>query len=134
MSTEEKKPENKEKNDLIDLNVALVLAENNELKKVVAEKDVLIVDLTKKLQQATDIIEEDTKSRLIIDIRDKTTVPDKYLQNKSVEELSKMKEVLENAAIPAFKSGAPVYMKQDNAAEKLNRVFDEFANKTWRKG
>jgi hypothetical protein len=134
MSVEQKKEDIKEeKHDLIDLNVALMLAENSSLKTLIAEKDALNADLTKKLQQATDIIEEDTKSRLIIDIRDKTVVPDKYLKGKSVEELTKMKEVLDNAAIPAFRSGAPVYDKKDDPGTKLGKVFDDFASKTWRK-
>lgn len=135
--TENKEVKTKEKNsttDLIDLNVALVLAENNSLKALVAEKDEHIADLSRKLQQATDIIEEDTKSRIITEIREKTVVPSKFLQGKSLEDLTKMKEVLDTAVVPAFHSSTPLVSRKESEAAKLEKVFDEFAAKTWRKG
>ena len=133
--TKKEEVKTEEKNDLIDTNVSLVLAENSSLKALISEKDALIADLTKKLQQATDLIEEDTKSRIITEIKEKTVVPDKFLRNKSVEELSKMKEVLDTAVVPAFKSGTPVMpSRRDDPAAKLDKMFDEYANKTWRKG
>jgi len=115
----------------IDVNVSLVLAENSMLKGQLEEKDALIGDLTKKLQQATDLIEEDTKSRIIADIKNKTTVPDKYLANKTTDELIKMKEVLDTAVVPAFKSGTPVIDKKSPRTE-LDNLFNEFS-KVWRK-
>jgi hypothetical protein len=132
MSEVKKEEIKQEKNETIDINVALVLAENQMLKDAIVEKDKLITDLTKKLGQATDLIEEDTKSRLIADIKTKSMVPDKYLAGKSVEELSKMKEVLDTAVVPAFKSGTPVYEREDPKM-KLDSVFSDFAKSTWRK-
>lgn len=130
----EAKEETKEETNVstIDVNVSLILAENSMLKGTIEEKDALIGDLTKKLQQATDLIEEDTKSRIIIDIKNKTTVPDKYLLNKSVDELVKMKEVLDTAVVPAFKSGTPVIDRKNNPRTELDNLFNEFS-KVWRK-
>jgi len=116
----------------IDINVSMVLAENQMLKDAMGEKDNMITELTKKLEQATDLIEQDTKARLIADIKGKTVVPDRYLIGKSVEELDKMKEILDTAVVPAFKSGTPVYNKEDPKV-KLDNVFSDFAANTWRK-
>lgn len=132
MSEEKNKEVESEKINTIDVNVSLVLAENQMMKDAMVEKDAVITDLSKRLQQAMDLIDEDTKGRLIKDIKDKTIVPDKYLMNKSVEELTKMKEILDTATVRAFKSGTPVYNKEDPKA-KLDSIFSEFASSTWRK-
>lgn len=132
MSEVKKEEVKTEAKSTIDINVSMVLAENQMLKDVVVEKDAIIVELTKKLDQATDLIEQDTKARLIADIKGKTVVPDRYLVGKSVEELDKMKEILDTAVVPAFKSGTPVYNKEDPKV-KLDSVFSDFALNTWRK-
>lgn len=131
MSEEKKIETQEEKQSTIDINVSLVLAENSMLKGVVEEKEALIGDLTKKLQQATDLIEQDTKSRIIAEIQNKTTVPTMNLANKSVEDLNQMKKVLDTAIIPAFKSGTPMVDKKNPKLE-LDNLFNEFS-KVWRK-
>lgn len=129
---DEKKPEgDSEQKNLLDVNVALVLAENTELKGLLqAEKDVN-VDLTKKLKQALDLIEEDTKSRLIAEIKPKTTVPGEFLSKMPVEKLTEMKKVLDASVAPVFKSGTP--MGDTKKKPTLDGMFEEYAMKTWGK-
>lgn len=121
-------PKNEAKNALIDTNVALVLAENAKFKEDIAAKDVLIVDLTKQLKQATDLIEQDTKSRLVFEIAPKTTVSKELLGRMSIDELSHIKETLDRAVVPAFNSGTPLV----GIAEKkpsLDGMFTEYMGK-----
>ena len=124
--------ENKKDESIVDVNVALVLAENKRLNDLVAEKDSLIEDLTKRLSQATDLIENDSKSRLIADIKPMTTLPSEYLGKMSIDDLGKMKKTLQNAAVPAFKAGTPMADKY-NPKKVLDGMFDDFAKTTWRK-
>ena len=131
--TEESKPEGDKKDTLIDVNVALVLAENDMLKKTVEAKDTLIQNLTKQLQQATDLIEKDTKSRLIADIKPKTAMPGEYLSKMSVDKLTEMKKYPDTAVPPVFKSSAPLVVDKKDPKAKLDSKFDEFAKATWRK-
>jgi len=132
LSEKEEKTTEETKVSTIDINVSLVLAENSMLKDALAGKDSLIEDLTKKLQQATDLIEEDTKARIIADIKNRTTVPDKYLAGKTVDELNQMKKVLDTAVVPAFKSGTPAMVDKKNPRAELDSLFSEFS-KVWRK-
>ena len=122
-----------ETKNLVDVNVALVLAENKRLTDLVTEKDNLIEDLTKRLDQATDLIEEDSKSRLIADIKPMTTLPSEYLGKLTIDELGKMKKTLQNAAVPAFKAGTPMADNKYNPKKELDSIFDKFAASTWRK-
>ena len=125
--------ENKKDESIVDVNVALVLAENKRLIDLNAEKDALIVDLSKKLSQATDLIEEDSKSRLIADIKPMTTLPSEYLGKMSIDDLGKMKKTLQSAAVPAFKAGTPMADNKYNPKKELDNMFDNFASSTWRK-
>jgi len=127
----EEKPTGDKQETLLDANVALVLAENKSLKETVVEKDALIEDLTKKLKQATDLIEEDTKSRIIADIKPKTTLPGEYLSKMSVEKLREMQKTLDQAVAPVFKSGTPMGDTKKKAT--LDGMFEGFAKSTWRK-
>jgi hypothetical protein len=113
---------------LIDVNVALTLAENTLLKGTVAEKDAQIEDLSKKLTQALDLIAEQTKSKLLAEIKGKTTIPSQLLSLKSVDELSKMKEILDTASVPAFKAGTPLSTKE-MPRMKLDSMFGDFMKK-----
>ena len=125
--------ENKKDESIVDVNVALVLAENKRLIDLVAEKDSLIEDLTKRLSQATDLIENDSKSRLIADIKPMTTLPSEYLGKMSIDDLGKMKRTLQSAAVPAFKAGTPMADNKYNPKKELDNMFDNFASSTWRK-
>ena len=125
--------ENKKDETIVDVNVALVLAENKRLIDLVSEKDSLIEDLTKRLSQATDLIENDSKSRLIADIKPMTTLPSEYLGKMSIDDLGKMKRTLQSAAVPAFKAGTPMADNKYNPKKELDSMFDKFAASTWRK-
>jgi hypothetical protein len=125
--------ENKKDESIVDVNVALVLAENKRLIDLVSEKDSLIEDLTKRLSQATDLIENDSKSRLIADIKPMTTLPSEYLGKMSIDDLGKMKRTLQSAAVPAFKAGTPMADNKYNPKKELDNMFDNFASSTWRK-
>ena len=125
--------ENKKDESIVDVNVALVLAENKRLIDLVSEKDSLIEDLTKRLSQATDLIENDSKSRLIADIKPMTTLPSEYLGKMSIDDLGKMKKTLQSAAVPAFKAGTPMADNKYNPKKELDSMFDKFAASTWRK-
>ena len=125
--------ETKKDESIVDVNVALVLAENKRLIDLVSEKDSLIEDLTKRLSQATDLIENDSKSRLIADIKPMTTLPSEYLGKMSIDDLGKMKRTLQSAAVPAFKAGTPMADNKYNPKKELDNMFDNFASSTWRK-
>lgn len=125
--------ETKKDESIVDVNVALVLAENKRLIDLNAEKDGLIEELSKKLTQATDLIEEDSKSRLIADVKPMTTLPSEYLSKMTIDDLGKMKKTLQNAAVPAFKAGTPMADNRYNPKKELDSMFDNFAKQTWRK-
>lgn len=57
--------ETKKDESIVDVNVALVLAENKRLIDLNAEKDGLIEELSKKLTQATDLIEEEDRKSVV---------------------------------------------------------------------
>lgn len=128
---DEKKPEVDKKDTLLDVNVALVLAENAGLKETSEAKDDMIEDLTKRLKQAMDIIEEDTKSKLITDIKPRTTIPGQYLSMMTVEKLVEMQQVLHASVAPVFKSGTPMGDTKKKAT--LDNMFEDYAKATWRK-
>lgn len=127
----DEKPPAEEKNALIEANVALVLAENKALKDEVVKKDALVADLTKRLSQATDLIENDSKARLISEIAPKTTTPKEILSKMSVEELKTTKSVLDRAVAPAFKSGTPIV---DDKKPSLDGIFDSYMSRIKNKG
>ena len=114
-----------EKSDLINTNVALLKAENKMLLTTLAEKNTIIDELTKKLDQATDLIEDDTKAALIADIAPKTAVPQSILALKTVEDLSAMKKVLDNAKVPAFRSGTPIVSVDRSPEARLASMFED---------
>ncbi len=130
MAENDKPKEGEKKETLLDVNVALVLAENTQLKAAVTARDAQIEELAKKLGQATDLIEQDTKSRLIAELKPKTSIPGEFLTKMSVEKLNEMNDTLSKAVLPAFKSGAPVY--DEKKKPSLDGMFEDYA-KTWRK-
>lgn len=128
--SEEKKTETKEqktdeKTDLVNVNVALVLAENEDLKRQLDAQKGLVVELTKKLSQATDLIEQDSKARLIADIAPKTNMHPELLSKMDVEKLTQFKKTLDTAVLPAFKSTAPLPSAKDRKPT-LDNVFSDY--------
>ena len=142
MSEEETKKNTKEeheadtedkKEDLVDINVAILKADLIKVSKERDELQVKLENLMKKYDQAVDLIEKDTKSRLLAEISPRTTVPDSILAMKSVEDLKDMLKVLDTAKVPAFKSGTPIAAVKDSAEHKLNSMFDTYKAQTWGK-
>lgn len=118
-----------ESKDLVDINVAVLKADmlslEEENKNLKAENDIL----TKKYGQALDIIEKDTKARLIADIAPRTTVPKEILAMLSVEELKSRQKILDSAKIPAFKAGTPLVSVKDSPHTKLANMNKDFIAK-----
>ena len=121
--------ESKEETNVVDINVALLIAEKDHLLEVMKEKDALIEELTKKLQQATDLIEEDSKAALVNVIAPKTNVDKALLSKMSVDELLKWSKVLETAKIAPFKSGTPLYDKRPDPRKELDSVYAKYMAK-----
>lgn len=132
---EEKKTDSKEEEeeDLVDVNVAILKADVLVLRKENAELKDKLDTLMKKYGQAVDLIENDSKARLLADIAPRTSVPDNILAMKTVEELKAMKKVLDSAKVPAFKSATPMTSIKDSPHAKLDNMFADYAKKTWRK-
>ena len=114
---------------LLDINVALVIAERDDAIRKLAEACDTIEDLRKKIAIAEALIEEDVKAGVINDISPKTSLDKKILGAMSLEKLLEWKKVLDVALIPAFKSGTPVSYQKDNPRKKLNSMFDEAQKK-----
>jgi hypothetical protein len=127
---EEKKLEDK-KDTLLDVNVSLVLAENQMLKDALDAEKALSGELTTKLKQAMDLIEDDTKSRLIADIKPRTNVPVEILGVMTIEKLTETKKVLDSSKLPIFKSTTP--MAESKKKPSLDGMFEDYAKATWRK-
>jgi hypothetical protein len=117
----------------IDVNVALVISERDHYKKLAEEKELLVADLTKRLKQATDLIEEDSKAALITEVAPMWKGPRDALGAKTVEELQHIKYVQSFTQIPAFRSGTPIVPIDKSPEAKLASAFDDYAKKTWRK-
>jgi len=126
---EEVTEDKEEKNDLIELNVALLAAENKRLKDIVIEKDGMIEKLTLRLGQAMDLIEDDTKSKLLAEITPKVSIPDEYLAKMPIEKLSQIKETLDVAVTPAFRSGTPFISKEKSPRAKLDSMYEDYMAK-----
>jgi len=140
MSEEEKTKKNIEEEqakdepeDEVEVNVAMLKAENITLKKEVDELKATLDLLKTKYGQAVDLIEDDTKSRLIAEIAPKTSTPEGILAMKSVEDLRAMKKVLDTAKVPAYKSGTPITSVKDSPQAKLDNMYEDYKKKTWGK-
>jgi hypothetical protein len=125
--SEEKKIENKDESkevNAVDVNVALVIAERDHLLKVVDEKDKLIEELTKRLGQATDLIEEDSKAALVNKIAPKTTIDKSILSKMSIEKLLQWEKVLDVAQISTIRSGTAFnYDKKPTPRQDIDNMF-----------
>ena len=119
--------------DLIDVNVAMLKAENIALSNERDELKGKLAVLKTKYGQAVDLIEDDTKSRIIAEIAPKTSVSDKLLALKSIEDLKAMKKVLDTAKVPAYRSGTPIVSVKDSPQAKLDNMFNDYKAKTWGK-
>ncbi len=125
--------ENKEqKLDIVEDNMALLRSKLIKLEKDNQEKDVLISELTSKLDLALAFIEDDQKKMLLAEISPMVDIPDELLALKSLEELTDMKKTLDVARPYTFKSGTPIsYDKKPTPRQKLNNVHTDYMAKIY---
>jgi hypothetical protein len=91
-------------NKTVKMSMDQAYAEIENYKRVVGEKDSLITDLTKQLDEANKVLESQEKGRLIGEIlpRSKFTVAD--LAGKSVDDLKNVRATLDQAMPPRVNS------------------------------
>jgi hypothetical protein len=79
-------------------------AEIENYKRVVAEKDSVIADLTKNLDEANKVLESQEKGRLIGEILPRSKFNVESLANKSVDDLKEIRATLDLAMPPRVNS------------------------------
>ncbi|MEM4246579.1 MAG: hypothetical protein QW390_04720 [Candidatus Bathyarchaeia archaeon] len=123
----EKEVKAPEATSTVDVNVALVMAERDELKEKLKQALDKIEELKKKLENAEALIMEDSKATLVNKIAPRTTVPKSVLSKMTVDELMRWDKILDTAT-PAFKSGAFLSTKTSER-EKLDNIHSEYMSK-----
>jgi hypothetical protein len=92
------------KNKVAQISIDQALAENITLKKELEGKDGMIAELTKQLKAANDVLEGQTKAKLIGEILPRSSFTIEDLSAKSVEELQHIRVTLDQAKLPTYKS------------------------------
>lgn len=98
--TDDKKPEGDATNKTAKATFDSICAENEVLKKDNTVKDALITNLTKQLQETTDILTAQAKAKIIKDILPRCKIPVTNLEKMSIDELNQAKMVVD-AATPS---------------------------------
>lgn len=130
---EEPTSDEDETKNILDTNVALVIAERNiAIEKLSTALDE-IENLKKRIAIAEALIEEDSKAAIIKEIAPYCSIPTNDLALKTVDELEQWKKVLNYAKTPTFKAGTPIKPVARSPEAKLASAFDDYADKTWRK-
>lgn len=91
-------------NKTAQISIDQALAENETLKKSLAEKDVMIGELTNQLKAANDVLEGQTKAKLIGEILPRSSFTIEDLSAKSAEELQHIRVTLDQAKLPTYKN------------------------------
>lgn len=86
------------------ISVDQALAENEALHRVLKEKDDMIGELTKQLKAANDVLEGQTKAKLIGEILPRSSFTVEDLSVKSLEELQQIRLTLDQAKLPSYKN------------------------------
>jgi len=86
------------------ISIDQALAENEALKRELQEKGNTIVELTKQLKAANDVLEAQTKAKLIGEILPRSSFTIEDLSAKSVEELQHIRVTLDQAKLPTYKN------------------------------
>lgn len=81
-----------------------VRAQNVELTQKVKEKDAMIMDLTKQLKEANDVLEGQERERLIGEILPRSNFKADELAAKTVEQLNDIRTTLDQAMLPKVNS------------------------------
>jgi hypothetical protein len=108
------------------ISIDQALAENIALKKELETKDNTIAELTKQLKAANDVLEGQTKAKLIGEILPRSSFTIEDLSAKSVEELQHIRLTLDQAKLPTYKNvrfGTP-YARDEGQREDGLTVGD----------
>lgn len=92
------------KNKAARMSVDQAYAEIENSKRVISEKDALIAELTKQLDEANKVLESQEKGRLISEILPRSRFQMDVLVSKSVEELKNIQATLDHAMPPKVNS------------------------------
>jgi len=92
------------KNKAAKMSMDQAYAEIENYKRVVGEKDSLISDLTKQLDEANKVLEDQERGRLIGEIMPRSSFKMDDLVGKSTEELKSMRATLDCAMPPKVNS------------------------------
>jgi len=92
------------KNKTVKMTMDQAYAEIENYKRVVGEKESLIVDLTKHLDEANKVLESQEKGRLIGEILPRSSFKIDDLVGKSVEDLKNIRATLDQAMPPRVNS------------------------------
>lgn len=92
------------KNKTAKISMDQALAELENAKKIMGEKDQLITDLTAQLKEANDVLEGKEKAKLIGEIMPRSAFKMDDLVGKSLEELQNIRNTLEQAMPPHVNS------------------------------
>jgi len=92
------------KNKTAKMSMDQALAELEQARKTIDEKDKMITDLTAQLKEANDVLEAQEKSKLIGAILPRSTFKMDELVGKSVEDLKNILATLDQATPPKVNS------------------------------
>ena len=92
------------KNKAAKMSLDQAYAEIENYKRIIAERDTVIVDLTGQLEEANKVLESQEKGRLIGEIMPRSTFKMEDLVGKSAEELKSIRTTLDQAVPPKVNS------------------------------
>ena len=92
------------KNKVAKMSLDQAYAEIESLRRVIAEKDPVIADLTRQLDEANKVLESQEKGRLIGEILPRSSFKMDELVGKSAEELKQIRSTLSFAMPPKVNS------------------------------
>jgi hypothetical protein len=92
------------KNKTAKMSMDAIIAENASLKLRVTEKDTLVMDLTKQLKEANDVLDGQEREKLITYILPRSSCKQDVLAAKTTDALKEMKATLDVAMPPKVNS------------------------------
>jgi len=92
------------KNPIVKISMDEALAQLEDSKRVMGEKDQLIADLTAQLKEANDVLEGQEKAKLIGEILPRSSFSMDALVGKSIEDLKNIRATLDQAKLPKVNS------------------------------
>ena len=104
-NTSDPKGDNKGvKNPIVKISMDEALAQLEDSKRIMGEKDQLIADLTAQLKEANDVLEGQEKAKLIGEILPRSGFSMDVLVAKSIEDLKNIRVTLDQARLPKVNS------------------------------